>query len=73
MSRKIGRKVSAEARKFVSQKIRKNIREGKPTQQAVAVAFSQARKAGFKVPKAPSGNPHGLMPIQRKKRMLEML
>ncbi len=29
---------------FLSQKIRKNISEGKPTKQAIAIAFSQARK-----------------------------
>jgi len=34
--------------------IRKNIREGKPKEQAVAIAFSQARQAGYKVPR---GNP----------------
>ncbi len=34
---------------FLRNKIRKNIREGKPRSQAIAIAFSQARKAGCPV------------------------
>lgn len=42
---------SPKAKKFISRKIKKNIEEGKPQKQSVAIAFSQARKKGFKVPK----------------------
>ena len=31
-------------RQFLANKIRKNIREGKPRKQAIAIAFSQARR-----------------------------
>ncbi len=31
-------------RMFIASKIRKNIKEGKPRKQAIAIAFSQARK-----------------------------
>lgn len=44
-------KLSPKAKKFISKKISKNIEEGRPPKQAQAIAFSQARQRGFKVPK----------------------
>ena len=43
-------KISPKAQKFISKKISKNIREGRPPKQAQAIAFSQARHMGFRVP-----------------------
>lgn len=37
--------------KLLKDKIRKNIKEGKPRKQAVAIAFSQVRKKGCKFPR----------------------
>ncbi len=37
-------KLSPTMKRFLASKIRKNIREGKPAKQSVAIAFSQARK-----------------------------
>ncbi len=50
---KIGFKfrISDKARRFVGRKIAANIDEGKDPQQAKAIAFSQARHEGYKVPK----------------------
>ena len=45
-------KISPKAQKFISKKISKNIKEGRPSKQAQAIAFSQARQRGFIVPKA---------------------
>mgnify|MGYP001608965566 CR=1 FL=1 len=45
-------RLSPKARLFIARKIRRNIREGKRPRQAVAIAFSQARKEGFRVSKA---------------------
>lgn len=48
-------RLSKKVSQFISEKIRQNIKEGKPQKQAIAVAFSQA-KAKFgtnNVPKAP--------------------
>lgn len=42
-------KLNPEARKFISRKIKKNISEGKPQKQSIAIAYSQARKKGFEV------------------------
>lgn len=42
-------KISPKARNLISKKISKNIHEGKPQKQAVAIAFSQAREKGFEV------------------------
>jgi len=43
--------VSKKAQKFISRKIRKNIEEGNPPKQAVAISYSQARAKGYKVGK----------------------
>ncbi|MGH9317729.1 MAG: hypothetical protein ACRD1P_11570 [Thermoanaerobaculia bacterium] len=45
-----GNPVSADARSFISGKIPKLIHEGYPSKQAQAIAYSMARKAGYKVP-----------------------
>jgi len=44
-------KTSRMAQAFVSRKISKNVEEGRPRAQAIAIALSQARKEGFSVPK----------------------
>lgn len=44
--------ISKEARGFIARKIAKNIDEGRDPKQAVAIAFSQARAEGYKVPVA---------------------
>jgi hypothetical protein len=44
------RKMSPEARVFISRHIRKHREEGMPRKQAVAVAYSEAREKGYKVP-----------------------
>lgn len=43
--------VSKKADAYIKRKIKKNIEEGRPPKQAVAIAFSQARAKGYKVPK----------------------
>lgn len=63
-------RLTPEMKKFLQTKIRKNIKEGKPPRQAVAIAFNQARK---KFPKSskliPKTNPH-LALDQRTRRLL---
>ncbi len=45
MGRRAGpSRLKPSEKKFLADKIRKNIREGKPRKQAIAIAFSQARK-----------------------------
>jgi hypothetical protein len=46
--------VSPEAQEFISKKIKKNVEEGKPQEQAIAVAHSQAREEGYEVPEKKS-------------------
>lgn len=41
-------------RKGISENIRREIHEGKDPKQAVAIALSQARKAGARIPKKSS-------------------
>ena len=43
-------KLNPRAKKFIAGKM-KNIGEGRPRKQAVAIAISQARQRGFKIPK----------------------
>lgn len=45
-----GNPTSAAGRDFISEKIGTLIREGYPQKQAIAIAYSMARKAGYKVP-----------------------
>jgi uncharacterized protein YdaT len=45
------RKLSKKAQSFISRKIKKLIDEGYSQKQAVAIAYSYARKRGFRVPK----------------------
>jgi len=42
--------MSPEARGFIARKIAKNLDEGREPRQAVAIAYSQARAEGYKVP-----------------------
>jgi len=44
-------RISPEARRFIARHIAKEIRAGRPPKQAVAIAFSKARRQGFHVPK----------------------
>lgn len=44
-------KETIKARKFIAHKIKKNYTEGRSLKQSVAIAFTQARKKGYKVPK----------------------
>ena len=46
-------KITKVAQEFIKRKIRQNVAEGKPKKQSVAIAFSQARERGFKVPARP--------------------
>ncbi len=39
------------SRKTISQNIRTEIKHGKPRKQAIAIALSEARKSGAKIPK----------------------
>lgn len=41
----------AKTRQGISENIKKEMHEGKPQKQAVAIALSQARKEGAKIPK----------------------
>ena len=40
-----------KSRKAISENIRTEIHHGKPQKQAIAIALSQARKSGAKIPK----------------------
>jgi hypothetical protein len=40
-----------EAKMCVARKTRANINEGRPLKQSVAIAFSQCRREGFKLPR----------------------
>jgi len=42
---------TAKTREGIAENIRREIRAGKSRRQAVAIAFSQARKAGARIPK----------------------
>lgn len=46
-------KLSADAQDWISKKISKLDKEGYPQKQAIAIAYSMARKAGYDVPDAP--------------------
>lgn len=38
-------------KKTISENIRREVHAGKPQKQAIAIAYSQARKSGAKIPK----------------------
>ena len=44
-----------KSKKTISENIRTEIAHGKPQKQAVAIALSQARKSGAKIPKKKKG------------------
>lgn len=44
---------SRKARGFIARKIAKNLDEGRDPDQAVAIAYSQARQEGYDVPPPP--------------------
>ena len=41
--------VSKKAQKYISKKIKINLKEGYPQEQAIAIAYSQARAKGYKI------------------------
>jgi len=43
-------KITPKARRFIKRKVRVLRHEGVPEKQAVAIAYSKARKRGFKIP-----------------------
>ncbi len=43
-------RISPEARGFIARKIAKNLDEGRKPDQAVAIAYDQARAKGYKIP-----------------------
>lgn len=45
--------VKGASMKAISENIRREIRAGKPPKQAAAIAYSQARKAGYNDPFVP--------------------
>jgi len=49
--------MTKKAKEFISEKIRILMREGYPQKQAIAIAYSMAVKAGYKIPKVKKGNP----------------
>lgn len=42
-------KTKSKARDFISKEIRKYRKEGYPQKQAIAIAYSRARKKGFRI------------------------
>lgn len=48
--------MTGTAQDFISKKIGTLVREGYPQKQAVAIAYSMARKAGYRVPARPNGS-----------------
>ena len=43
--------IKSKSKKAISENIRKEMEEGKPQKQAVAIALSVARRSGAKIPK----------------------
>ena len=52
MSKSSGAKLSKKAREYISRKIKILMDEGYPQKQAVAIAYSYARRKGYKVPES---------------------
>jgi hypothetical protein len=50
LNEKVSRSASAAAREFLSRKISKLRHEGYPIKQAIAIAYSYARRAGYRLP-----------------------
>jgi len=44
-------KMSKRAKQFIAKSIRKERRKGTPKRKSIAIAFSKARRRGFKVPR----------------------
>lgn len=43
--------IKSKSKKAIGENIRTEMNEGKPQKQAVAIALSEARRAGAKIPK----------------------
>ena len=74
--RRMKPRLRPEVRNFVAKKIRANIKEGKPTKQSIAIAFSQARKKFPKDKKALTqlvSNPNGKLTQKRIINLLVLL
>ncbi len=71
MARQASR-LNPRMKRFLASKIRKNIREGKPARQAIAIAFSQARKKFGNSRLIPKTNPH-LALDNRTRRLLFLI
>lgn len=63
-------------REFIAKEIRRGIREGRPSKQAIAIAFSKARKkfgnAGLRITRTVTDNPNGRVD-KRTRRLLFLL
>lgn len=69
-------RLTPAVRDFVSKKIKKNIKEGKPVKQSIAIAFSQARKKFPKQKKSLTrivGNPNSKLTPKRIVNLLVFL
>lgn len=67
-------KLPLAQREFIADKIRKNISEGKPQKQAIAIAFSQARKRFGNSRLLPKlGNPNGITPKRTRNLLILIL
>lgn len=49
-SAEVSEEISDSAKDFISKKIKKLVGEGRPSKQAQAMAYSYARKSGYKIP-----------------------
>ena len=43
-------RLSRPAKKFIAMKIRRNMRDGYNRRKAITIAYSQARKVGYRIP-----------------------
>jgi hypothetical protein len=44
------RRMSKKASAFIAREVKRQIKHGKPRKRAIAIAYSKARKAGYKIP-----------------------
>jgi len=71
-------RLSLKQREFIAKEIRRGIKEGRPQQQSIAIAFSKARKK-FKdkrfLPRMTShkGNPNGIFPKRTRNLLITLL